>query len=290
MDGERTQDESENKGWLKALAFLEIGVFELVFVLVVLALFFGTLNYFNILSLSSLYPNQLGFLPHRPLQQSQQNIPRPSPSPTPEFLSNPLVARAKNIGYNIIWMDPSDTVGRTVFYDWKGTYGSGGIGPKEIKNQNGTIYIRHITGLFQGFQEIPNSSDKHLLLKNPLTQEILSPLRITLTQSESTSSATPHFPLTSLFVEDLSILTNNATGSASSLGEFRNWKTTDLQIVLEKGDAVVASLWSNMTRTQQGVVMGKTPKDNEGNFGVLHLHLRRFGGKTEVEKELGHSI
>lgn len=80
MDEERPQVEGENKGWLKALAFLEIGGFELIFVLVVLVLFFGTLNYFNILSLSTLYPNYFGLLPHRPLQQT---LPNSQQTPTP---------------------------------------------------------------------------------------------------------------------------------------------------------------------------------------------------------------
>jgi len=47
-------------------------LFEIVFVAIFLALIFGILNYFNILKLSELFPNQLGFLPHRTYQQSQQ--------------------------------------------------------------------------------------------------------------------------------------------------------------------------------------------------------------------------
>ena len=52
------------KNKLGALAFLEVGIFEIFFVGVVLILLFGTLNYFNILSLSALYP-QLSFLPQK---------------------------------------------------------------------------------------------------------------------------------------------------------------------------------------------------------------------------------
>lgn len=59
------------------LAFLEIGLFEVVFVVVVLLLLFGTLNYFNILSVSSVFPNQFGWLPR---QQTKVVI---NPSPTP---------------------------------------------------------------------------------------------------------------------------------------------------------------------------------------------------------------
>ena len=38
------------KGFLKALVLLEVGLFEFLFVGIVLVLFFGILNYFNIIS------------------------------------------------------------------------------------------------------------------------------------------------------------------------------------------------------------------------------------------------
>jgi len=48
---------------------------EVIFVAVFLAILFGVLNYFNILKLSKLFPNQLGFLPRReiPTGTSQQD-------------------------------------------------------------------------------------------------------------------------------------------------------------------------------------------------------------------------
>ena len=45
-------------------------LFEIFFVLIVLVLLFGILNYFNILKLSELFPNQLGFLS---LDESNKN-------------------------------------------------------------------------------------------------------------------------------------------------------------------------------------------------------------------------
>ena len=55
----------EKKKGLKALAFLQVVLSEIVFVAVVLVLLFSTLNYFNILPISTLWPNQLGWLPHK---------------------------------------------------------------------------------------------------------------------------------------------------------------------------------------------------------------------------------
>lgn len=65
------QQQKKNKG----LAFLEVGIFEIFFAVLTLAIFFGVMNYFNILPISQIWPKQLGFLPHRPYQQSKQSNP-----------------------------------------------------------------------------------------------------------------------------------------------------------------------------------------------------------------------
>jgi hypothetical protein len=70
-------DGQVKKNRLRTLTFLGVGLFEVGFVAVVLLLLFGTLNYFNILPVSSVFPNQLGWLPKRevPSGTSQpQNI------------------------------------------------------------------------------------------------------------------------------------------------------------------------------------------------------------------------
>lgn len=58
----------------KSLQILGFGIAEILGILAVIAIFFGVLNYFNILSLSSLYPKYFGSLPHQPLSQSTQTI------------------------------------------------------------------------------------------------------------------------------------------------------------------------------------------------------------------------
>jgi len=55
-----------------ALVFLGMGAFEIGFVLIVLLLLFGTLNYFNILSISGVFPNQLGWLPRQQIKLASQ--------------------------------------------------------------------------------------------------------------------------------------------------------------------------------------------------------------------------
>ena len=80
----------EKRHPLKALVFLEIGIFEFVFVAVVLFLLFGTLNYFNILAVSDVFPKQLGSLPKQTKIASQEETLQPKnfsavskPTPTP---------------------------------------------------------------------------------------------------------------------------------------------------------------------------------------------------------------
>lgn len=63
---------NESKKGIASIALLEVGLFEIGFVVVVIALILGVLNYFNIISLSQLYPDKLGFLPHQPFKESVQ--------------------------------------------------------------------------------------------------------------------------------------------------------------------------------------------------------------------------
>jgi len=88
-----SQQPDNKQGALKTFALLKVGIIELFFVAIVLILLFGILNNFNILPLSTLFPNQLGWLPRKevPTGTSQQ-----SPPPTiPRSLN--LTNQAKQI-------------------------------------------------------------------------------------------------------------------------------------------------------------------------------------------------
>lgn len=85
---------------LTAFAFLEVGLFEIVFVSVMVLLIFGTLNYFNILYVSETFPKYLGWLPSLRVQHAYTDkikndiyndfiksyyAPRPTPTPFVRF-------------------------------------------------------------------------------------------------------------------------------------------------------------------------------------------------------------
>lgn len=64
---------------------VEFGFGGLILGLLAFLLLLFTLNYFNILSLSTIFPNQLGILPHRPFEQTS-NQQKPSITPAPKLI------------------------------------------------------------------------------------------------------------------------------------------------------------------------------------------------------------
>lgn len=218
------------------------------------------------------------------LNRPVQSTVLPSPSPTPALLSNPLVTKANQIGYNILWMDPDDTVGRTVFYDKRGNSGNNGIGEQQTKNPDGSLYITHITGMFQEIKDISNSPDKYLILANPQTRKPYELLRIILDPQEASPQSTkPTVPFTQLFVEDLDILADTAGKNGEFLSEFRKFSFDQISTILRNGDAVGTILWPTYTINKKALTIAE---DESGNNIVWKLYIRRFGGKAQIEKEL----
>lgn len=101
----------------KRLAFLEVGLFEISFVLIIIIVLFGILNYFNILSLSTLYPNQLGFLPHK-VTSSNLNKPNttvPMSTKNPQQVLEDSTKYAKNLDKPTYNSDLKQTVVNAIF-------------------------------------------------------------------------------------------------------------------------------------------------------------------------------
>ena len=120
------------KNKLGALAFLEVGIFEIFFVGVVLILLFGTLNYFNILSLSALYP-QLGFLPQNQVSPTISPLNQLSCPSLKEFCQKGegVVKDGKYIGFG-----GKLASGSTIFAAFDGVLSSTtSTFPKEEDNQ-----------------------------------------------------------------------------------------------------------------------------------------------------------
>ena len=117
MEEFNSADILEKQNRKKRLAFLEVGMFEASFVLIIIIVLFGVLNYFNILSLSSIYPNQLGFLPHRAIS-SNFNKPNATgiiPTKNPQQTSGDYAKNAKNLDDPTYNSDLKQTVVSAIF-------------------------------------------------------------------------------------------------------------------------------------------------------------------------------
>lgn len=98
-----TDESFPKKNRLQTLAFLEIGLFEFFFVAIILFLLFGIFNYFNILPVSDVFPNQLGWLPRQTVQT--QNIPLKKQSsiiPTPTLIPEYIKINVKSLISDIL--------------------------------------------------------------------------------------------------------------------------------------------------------------------------------------------
>ncbi len=127
---------NSNNKFSNPLKILGFGIAEVIFFLFVTALFFGVLNYFNILSLSQIYPNLFGSLPQK---SSQKTLPisKPTlltsiPCPINDCSNGRIIATTsgKVKWYGLIYTVPPNTNVKAVF---QGTVDEGAATGGSIK-------------------------------------------------------------------------------------------------------------------------------------------------------------
>ncbi|MDD5147685.1 MAG: hypothetical protein PHV63_04025 [Candidatus Daviesbacteria bacterium] len=230
----------------------------------------------------------------RNVEVSQSGIPQFQPSVPAEYIT-PATAKktprelAKEVGYNILWMDPKDTTGRTLFYDYRGGWG-GGIGESygEQKGTDGKTYryLVFLTGQFVRFEDIDGSKDKYIVLKDPKTGALFRKIRVDF---EGKILTTEGKESTGLGIENISLDRDKALSLSVNgrLGYVPQWGETQLSKILQPGDAVgigvtaVKGISINVLNTEDDTVTASYEPYFAGSIG-----LRRFGGKAEIEKEL----
>lgn len=213
----------------------------------------------------------------------------PSEHITPTTTGKSPQELAKEAGYNILWREPNDNTGRTVFYDWRGGWG-GGIEEKynEQKGTDGKIYrsLVFLTGQFVRFENIESSEDKYIVLKDPKTGALFQKIRVDF---EGKIVTTEGMRPTGLGIENISFNQDKARslGVNGRLGYVPQWSETQLAKMLQPGDAVgigvtaVKGISANVLHEEDNVVTATYEPYFAGSIG-----LRRFGGKAQIEKEL----
>lgn len=169
-----------------------------------------------------------------------------------------------SLGYTILWMDKSDTNGRTILYtNNKNTTAPQLVGGRlngigEISDSSSTSLPKYIVGSFVKFEPIEGSKDKYLVFKNPITTQLLPKIHVVIS-SEGTR----------VLVEDDNYGPKKPIpdykAAAEQLG-FLSSYITDPSLFKEN-DAVAVLLNSRLSL--------------KNNYVATTLIVRRFGGKIE---------
>lgn len=228
------------------------------------------------------------------IKVAPSGIPQFLPSVPSEYVTPTTTGKspqelAKEAGYNILWREPNDDTGRTVFYDYRGGWG-GGIGENYSK-QNGTdgkVYrgIISLTGQFVGLETVDGSKDKYLVLKNPQTGSLFRKIRVDFEGKILTTEGTKP---TGLTVENISLDKDQASSLDANrrLGYIPQWGEDQLAKILQPGDAITVSLTTvkgisvKNLHEEDNIVTATYEPYFAGSIG-----LRRFGGKAQIEQEL----
>lgn len=231
---------------------------------------------------------------NKDIQITPSGIPQFQPSIPAEYIIPATTGKspeqlAKEVGYNILYKDTNDQTGRTVFYDYRGSWG-GGIGESysEQKGTDGKNY-RHLiflTGQFVKFENIDGSKDRYIILKDPKTGNLFQHIRVDFEgKFDTTEGKQP----TVLSVANLSLNNQNAMslGVDGRLGYLPQWDGNQLGRILKPGDAVGISLTA-----VRGISSATWREEGNNKTEIIEnpfagsITLNRFGGKAQIEKEL----
>lgn len=164
-------------------------------------------------------------------------------------------------GYTILWKDPLDDVGRTILYD----NNKNTTAPQLLAgrmNGVGRVYdeksgkISYTAGIFEKFEESSRLNKINIILKNPLSNELLTQIELDLSELG-----------TRIYVEDVDYGPRNPIPDYLAEAEqygllFQIYNKSDY---LKKGDAVI-------------VLPERLNSNDSIGSGLV---LRRYGGKLK---------
>lgn len=198
--------------------------------------------------------------------------------------STPLPAVEKNFGsLDILYRESGDSQGRTIFYKNKEISSDAsrketeGIGWVEITLSTERAKTA-INAQYKGVEQITESKDKYIKLAFPGGANIYKLRILGGQESKSTAPLSVYASETGVFVEDLNSLVNSRIDVAEYLGPISSLSDNELAKILIVNDAVTAIF----ARVDSGAVVF----DVNGNPVIERIYIRRFDGKSAVEKEI----
>jgi len=148
----------------------------------------------------------------------------------------------------ILYQEKNDTEGRSVIYRKK-DFSYSGIG-EFYNTATSPAKLVQIIGVFKGWESIPNSKDRYILLENPLDEK---PVQKTRVSFEASALFDKGMNSTVLAVENLK------TGIIENAKiQIRNLSPDQIDFFLKRGDAVVITPLiqedSSIRRDGQGII------------------------------------
>jgi len=209
-----------------------------------------------------------------------------------EKIVNPVLAsEAKKAGYSIVWGgNIADTTGRTVLASSQRTYEN----YKDVFGWSQADFGGHSdfgrgVGIFKEWQAISGSKDFYVVLENPLTQQEFT-ARILVEKSDLSSPFEDKQLMggnrTRLEVENLNITDPKSSKMFQRIGFFYNLDIKIINEIIKPGDVVAVytiPLSSSEIKSSSDTFI---KMDKNSVPAIVSLTIRRFGGKSEIDKEL----
>lgn len=170
-------------------------------------------------------------------------------------------------------------------------YGYYGLSSKPGGIPNGKL-TEFIIGSFAGWENIPNSKDKYLLLYDPVSKFKVSAKQLPKKIRVGFASVTNYTTSFSTFlgVEDLSgilPIVSNQNGEADryTIDTFANISATDLNKLIRHGDVLAVTILTDPAyQNKQDLT------DKQGNKVAAWIFIRRYKAEDTLSKELGRRV
>lgn len=199
--------------------------------------------------------------------------------------------------------DPTDTTGRTMLVDTKqNIHPFMGLGIASLgfeASRSGKIVTlrgawRQV-GVFKDWVKVPDSADLYMLLSDPEKNAdfLIRLTRMVILNKEQAKGScyyadrpNPAY-LTEFIVQNISVTAER--GALDDLGLFGSWRDEDLLKIIKPGDLIVAYNYQYAPENKRKYGMF-SKKDGNLALCTEAVLIHRFGGKKQLEKELGKEI